>query len=516
MRNVRRTQYYQIDFIMHLYMFIRPLPLLLSLLPFPALAVGELQDLPELGSDASAVLTLQEEEKIGASFIRGLRRDGVIMDDPVINSYIASLGTRLANHSSNTRYSFRFFVIDAPSINAFALPAGYIGLHSGLIDAVNSESELASVVAHEIAHATQFHIHRAVDKGRQLNTPLTAALITALLLGAENPQAAELLLAASLAGSVESQLNYSRLQEQEADRIGIRILADTGFNPRSMPDFFETLHRKSRISESAVPEFMRTHPVTPSRITDSRMRAEQYPFSRFPDSFEFLLVKAHLKASSADDPRAMVSQYQKDLKASPKARDLQYGLALSHSRAGQPGKAAELIARLLTKDQERLPYLLLQATVFEQLGDKKRLHKLLSDTAELYPDNGYVITRLANTLLARNEPVQARTRLRDFLSRSGDDAGVYQLLGKAENSLGNAGAAYMALAQYHFLEGRFSYAMEHLRQAKRQTDLTEHDRSRIQDLMLTYNDAYQLEKHQREEQEREDQREKPLFRGSNP
>lgn len=482
-------------------MLIRLPALLLALLPGLLAAADDPLELPELGADSGAILSIQEEEKIGAAFLRALRRDAAIIDDPVIDSYVQSLGTRLANHSDNTRYNFRFFVKRDPSINAVTLPAGIIYLHSGLIEAVTSESELASVVGHEIAHATQFHIHRAVDQDRRSSVPMTAALITALLLGVENPQAAELLLAATMAGKVQSDLNYSRLQEQEADRVGIRMLANAGFDPRAMPDFFETLHRQARVSESAMPEFLRTHPITESRISDSRNRAEQYPRSRIYDSEEFLLTKTHLHVLTAGDPRALAAEYRRSLKSDPKRRHLHYGLAMSLNRAGDYAAAEKTITRLLKTDQERLPYLLLRADISEKRGKLREARAHLTDTTALYPDNPWVITALARVLLALNQPQQARATLRDYLSLPRDNAAIYKLLGQAEEQSGHHGAAYEALARHHFLEGRPVYAVEHLRQALKQTDLSELDRSRVAQTMRDYQEAYRLEKQAREDEE---------------
>ena len=171
---------------------------------FTTSANSQVINLPDIGSTADATLSPDQEKRLGEAFMRNLRQSLEIVDDPVVNSYVQDIGNRLVSHVENYPLDFTFFVVNDPTINAFAGPGGYIGVNTGLILATDSESELASVLAHETAHVTQRHLQRSFETANKLNLPTAAAIIAAMILGAQtnNGQAAEALLAATMAGSV--------------------------------------------------------------------------------------------------------------------------------------------------------------------------------------------------------------------------------------------------------------------------------------------------------------------------
>ena len=200
-------------------------------------------DLPNIGDSSGSVISPEQEKKLGEMIMRSARQQVHIINDPEINAYIQSLGYQLAAHSDNPEQPFDFFVVEDPSINAFALPGGFIGVHSGLILTAESESELAAVLAHEMAHVTQRHMARAYESASKLSIPTAAALLAAILISTRSSQAGQAAMAATTAANAQMQINFTRSNEQEADDIGIRILAASGFDPRSMPTFFERLQR---------------------------------------------------------------------------------------------------------------------------------------------------------------------------------------------------------------------------------------------------------------------------------
>src|SRR3569833_3076759 len=245
--------------------------LLLSLNVYAAEPAPDL-GLPDFGDASASAISPLQEQRMGADFMRALRSSVKIIEDPEITEYIQSLGYRLLAHADPQPYPYTFFIVADTSINAFAGPGGYIGVHSGLILASESESALASVLAHEIAHVTQHHLLRAIDKSNRLALPAPAALIAALILAGQNAQLGQAALATTLASGAQAGINFTRAHELEAGRVGLPILAGAGFDPRSMPAFFEQLQQATRFYESGAPELLRTHPVTTSRIADARAR----------------------------------------------------------------------------------------------------------------------------------------------------------------------------------------------------------------------------------------------------
>jgi len=258
---------------------------LLLLLPLAA-ALGSggpllaATDLPDIGSPANAMLPKSEEARIGRAIMRELRNRGAVVDDPLITEYIEAVGHRLVAHANEGEQSFEFFVVDDPSINAFALPGGFIGVHTGLIEATESESELAGVLAHEIAHVTQRHIARSIYKTSRANIITLATMLGAILVGMAADGGGDATQGAIMGAQgmmVQNRINFTRRNEYEADRVGVATMAAAGFDPQGMPDFFATIGRRAGPFASSVPEFLRTHPVSSNRIAETRARAASGP-----------------------------------------------------------------------------------------------------------------------------------------------------------------------------------------------------------------------------------------------
>jgi predicted Zn-dependent protease len=233
------------------------------------------QGLPELGEPSQAAFTPSQERLLGRSIMREARRDPTYYDDAEVTDYISRVGNRLAARGSDVRQEFEFFMMRDPQINAFALPGGFIGVHTGLIMAAQSESEMAGVVAHEISHVTQRHIARMINNQQSNQWLEIAALALAILAARSNSQVAEAAAAIGPALAVQQQLNFSRDFEREADRIGLQLLEKAGFDPQGMGQFFERLQRATRIYEGGAPSYLRTHPVTFERIADMQNRAQE-------------------------------------------------------------------------------------------------------------------------------------------------------------------------------------------------------------------------------------------------
>src|SRR5688500_16049482 len=285
----------------------RLIAVFLGILALPALG----QALPDLGSAGDSSLAPQVERRIGEAIMRDIRfREPTYLDDPEVADYLGNLGSRLAQNSAGARQDFEFFAMRDHTINAFALPGGFVGVHTGLLLAAESESEVASVLAHEVAHVTQRHIARMLGQQQQMQLPMLAALAAAVLLGRSRPDLASGAVAAASAGAAQSQLSYSRDFEREADRIGFQALEAAGFDVHAMGSFFEKLQRGMRVADDGtVPGYLRTHPVTTERIADAQNRAASLPYKQHLDSPELQIVRAKLRAE-AGDARETVQFFQ--------------------------------------------------------------------------------------------------------------------------------------------------------------------------------------------------------------
>lgn len=306
-------------------------------------------DLPDLGEVSRQYFSDQEEQALGRTIMRDVYADPRYLDDPEIETYLNQLGYKLVSVSTRNQREFNFFVVDDPSINAFAMPGGNIGVHTGLLLAAQGESELASVVAHEIAHVTQDHIARMVAAQSQSQWPTLAALALALLASRSNPNLASAAIASSQAFSIQNQLNYSRDYEREADRLGYEMLTRAEYDPRGMSGFFDRLQRANRFYDTSAPAYLRTHPLTSERISDMQARSEAAPYQQVADSLDFQLVRARLRAQQGNPQDAVLAARnalkEKRYSSETAAR---YGLATAMLRGRQFTEAEAEVQKLLS------------------------------------------------------------------------------------------------------------------------------------------------------------------------
>ncbi len=458
----------------------------LVILSQPALC-GEMPQgsisLPDMGSTAASALSPTEERKLGEAFMRNIRQNIKLVDDPLVEDYIASLGNLLVGFAGYHPFDFSFFIVDDARINAFAGPGGYIGVNTGLILNTESESELASVLSHELAHVTQHHLVRSFEAANKLSVPTAAAVIAAIILGARNPQAAEALLAAGIAGNAQAQLSFSRQHEQESDRIGIETLFQAGFDPRAMPAFFERLQQASRLVQSGAPEFLSTHPVTLSRVADSRNRAEQFQFKQVTDSVEYQLMRARLNyLADTQKPDQRAKFYARNL-ASGKFRSelaARYAYTLALIDNNNHAAARSQIAELLSRDKERVPYFMAQAQIEIHSGNIKQATEILQHALQLYPHATPLTLQMGELLINSNSAQQAYTLLLNQGRFENDNPAYYQLLARSAERLNDQHSAHEALAEYHYLFGRTALAIEHLQTALRQPDSSFYMKSRVE------------------------------------
>ncbi|MEW5756533.1 MAG: M48 family metalloprotease [Pseudomonadota bacterium] len=435
-------------------------------LVIPGLAQAEFDaqnELPDIGSSSDTVLSIQEERRLGEMFMRNVQRSAEIVDDPEVELYIQGLGQRLVSYLPSIPYDFHFFVIDAAEINAFAVPGGYVGINSGLILAAETENELASVVAHEIAHVSQRHISRSFEKNQRVSLTTMASIIAAILLSGQGGDASLAALSTGMATGYQAQLNFTRAHEKEADRVGIQLMAESGYDPRGMPQFFEKLQQQSRYSTTGLPEILMTHPVTVSRISDSTNRAEQYPKRGNVDHISFQLIKQKFKVNSAKNIRQTLKEYADLTQKNPSSPQL-YGYALALTQALEFSQAEAILQKLIEREGERSEFLLaLAACQAEQAGDAKKAAAKTYETAlKIYPNHKAVVMAYGDYLLKSGHEPKARSLLEDYMRQTAPTANVYELRARIEDRLGNQAESHAAMAEAYFLTGMTGNAIEQL------------------------------------------------------
>ena len=428
-------------------------------------------DLPDIGDSTGRLLSPEFERRLGQAFLSQVRKQADIVSDPEINAYIESIGYRLVSQSDNNEQQFTFFIINDPLINAFAAPGGIVGINSGVILNSDSESELAGVMAHEIAHVTQKHMARSVEMSKKMSIPTLAAMLGAILIATQNPDAGQAALMAVQGASAQAQINFTRANEQEADRIGIQMLVRSGFDPRGMAAFFRKLQQSSRFSAQA-PEFLRTHPLTTRRIADANARAATYSAARAIDeSQSFPLVQAKLIASLYKTQRDAVEFFSHRLAGVEQGfeKDVaRYGYSIALAGAGHYALAREQVRRLLSADPENVAYLLAAADIEIKDGNYDTAFRIFSNTEQLYPDYRPLVLNYANALLKAGQPGLARDKLREFGRFHAPDITYFDYLTRAEAEAGNPIESSIANAEYYFLTGETRVAIEQLKHQLRQ------------------------------------------------
>jgi predicted Zn-dependent protease len=423
-------------------------------------------DLPDIGDSGAALMTPAQERRVGEAVMHNLRRAGMIVDDPITTEYLNQLGYRLlAQRDNPDQTKFTFFLVNDKTINAFALPGGFIGVNYGLVMATDSEDELASVLAHEISHVTQRHYARAYDMNSNSELPVLAAIIAAIVLGAHgNADAGQAAIATAAGASAQHQINFTRSNEEEADRIGIQLLSKAGFDPEMMAEFFEKLDRESRLYGTNVPAFLLDHPVNSERITDARNRAEQLPRPKPHDELMYLLIRDRIIAQSNSDKQTVEKKFQNELKQSQGEQQIasRYGYVLSLIRLEEYAKAREQIDILLQHDPQRIAFLLAKAEINMRAGNMPSAIKTYESALQIYPANPALTYNYANALLQEHRYTKAEQVLNTFLKTPTDNPNFYQLLARATMKTGKPADSHEALAEYYYQIGQLHQAIDQI------------------------------------------------------
>ena len=437
-------------------------------------------DLPQLGEPADLVLSPAQEQKLGNEVAAELYSGDYLVEDPEISDYISSIGWRLAAKGAEAPTSFRFMVIGDPRINAFAVPGGLIGVNAGLLLAADNESELAGVMGHEQAHVTQRHLARTSNDTRTANVATWLATIAAIIAGSANP---DLILGALAIGqSVNSQreVNYTRAHELEADRIGIRTMAEAGFDPEGMATFFAKLEQQSRLYGIGAPEFLRTHPVNTTRVSEARQRAAQMPkVLNRKDSIEFALMKARTQVVMSELPNDAVESFGQRVRSGDNSPAARYGYAYALSKVGRTDDALAALASVAMAMPRQANVNLLQADLLLAAKRSDEGRALLAKTVNLYPRYAPAVLAQAQALLDANQPADARQLLQSHDQALGTRLETYRLLSEAARAQNNVAEAQFQIAQYSAKRGDLRGALTQLDAGLRLSSINDQDRSRL-------------------------------------
>lgn len=423
--------------------------------------------LPDMGNTADYDVSPTEERKTGEAVIRNIRRGGGVVDDPLIEDYLDYLGYRLIANTNYGEQHFKFFLINEKNLNAFALPGGFIGINYGLILATENESELASVMAHEVAHITQRHHVRAYEHGSSQG-PILAALIAAMILGGGNSEIGSAAFAATAAGMMQDQINFTRANEKEADYMGIQMLANAGYDPMAMASFFGRLDKQSSLYGSTLPEFLRTHPMSTNRMADATNRARGLKRKKKDiDKQSFYLARARIRALTGENEADTLTEFAKRLESGryQNRAATEYGYALALIKNKQYKKANKLLDKLLANDPSRIAFLVAKGQLESATRKLKQSQTTYSKALELYPENKVIIYYYAQSLLQNKRYGKARELLNKVLRTPGNLPQLYKFLSEAEAGLGNTSGVHQALAEYYFYLGQPHEAIRHMQQA---------------------------------------------------
>ena len=492
----------------------------LTLMLATTLAPAQDSRLPDIGSSAGTVLSPAQQREYGQMTLSQLRNYDYTLEDPLISSWLQALGNRLGAASDQPRQEFTFFMLKDRQINAFATLGGYIGANAGLVLAAESEDEVAAVLAHEISHVTQSHVLRAVERAQRDSIPVLLAMLGAIAIaqsagGNSSDDAAMAVLTSAQALMVQRQINYTRSNESEADRIGIRTLARGGYEPAAMADFFARLQTVIRSNQGGererTPDYLKTHPVTTTRISEARQRAEQLATTDkvfvpttgvsdnplLPASLKisgagrgtahagtgnFTWARERLRVLSADSPDAAIREYGR-MARSGKLDDAQrYGLALARLCDGHGAAAAAELAPLLEQHPGEVWLALAMGEAEARARKPDAADARFTALLERMPRNRAVALTYAAVLAERNTPAagkRAQAVLRPLQNSAADDPVFQRTFARASEIAGEPVRAGEAYAEAAYLNGRPEQALVQLNNLKKRSDLDYYARARI-------------------------------------
>ena len=497
---------------------LRPAALAFAL-AFAAGASAQDNRLPDIGSSAGAVLSPAKQAEYGAMVLAQLRHEGYILDDPLMDGWLRDVGLRLASSSDRPQQSFTFFMLRDRQVNAFATLGGYIGMNAGLVLAAEREDQVAGVLAHEIAHVTQQHVLRGAEKAQRESLPILLATLGAIVAaqqagGNSSGNATTAALMTGMGLLQQRQIDYTRDNESEADRVGIRTLAHGGFDPEAMAEFFETLQSMVRMNQgderSRVPGYLQTHPITLSRISEARERAAKLDKTSTPDSSvgiasnpllpaglrietqaprgrgstgDFGWARERLRVLSANTPAQAIREYQQMQAQKPLDDARRYGLAYAHLRAGEAATALKELTPVQARHPDSLWLQISLGEIEAKAGRVAEADKRFESLLARMPTHRALALSYAQVLAERNTKASGTRAvgvLRPLLASASGDPLFQQAYARANEIAGDDIRAGEAFAEAAYLGGRPEQALVQLNNLKKRGNLDYYARSRIE------------------------------------
>lgn len=443
---------------------LRPSLLALAcLLAYPATA----DDLPSLGDASSSIVSPEQEHQLGRAWLSILRGQVDQLSDPQLKDYVETGVYRLAETSQLQDRRLEFVLLNSPQLNAFAAPGGIIGVNGGLFLYAQTEAEYASVLAHELAHLSQRHFARGIEAQQRMQVPVMAAMLAGIVAAAAGAGDAGIAtIMGAQAAAIQEQRRFSRQNEQEADRIGLLNLEQAGYDPRAMPSMFERLMRQYRYDRKP-PEFLLTHPVSESRIADTRNRAEQYQAGGVEDSLRYQLMRARVQLIFEETPGIAAKRFRAMLEENPQLDAARYGLAIAQTKGGQLNEARKALEQLLAKTPNDITYNLAMVDLDitnNRLSDaRQRVERLRG----LYPNNYPLDQARIDLMLKQNQAKEAGQAINALLKARPHDPDVWYQVAEIRGLAGNIIGLHQARAEFFALVGDYDQALSQLDLAKR-------------------------------------------------
>ncbi|WP_269620323.1 M48 family metalloprotease [Zhongshania sp. BJYM1] len=435
-------------------------------------------NLPDLGDVTASRYSAQQEHDLGRTWLKMFRNSVKTIDDPLIQDYIESLLYRLVSNSELKDRRLETVVVDNPTINAFAVPGGVIGVHSGLFLNTDNEAQFAGVLAHEIAHISQRHFTRSLDQSAQSTIPTLAGLLAGVVLAATaGADAGIAAITATQAAALDSQLRFSRQNEQEADRLGMETLSKAGMDPNAIPAMFENMGQNLRYARSKPPEFLLTHPLTDSRISDSKNRARQYPRKVYTDNINFQLMKMRATLFHSNNVEDQLENWSGDISINGEAH--RYGVVIALIKLERWDEAQEKLAPLLNDDGDRIAYRIAEADILIGKKDYDKAINLLTRQLAITPGNNPYTMELADALQDANRYDDADKLLSKQSQNRPEDPNLWYQLAEVRGLAGNILGVHLARAEYFILVAQFERAKQQLRYAYERTGSNHIEQSRI-------------------------------------
>ncbi|MAD58355.1 MAG: peptidase M48 [Porticoccus sp.] len=425
--------------------------------------------LPLLGDASSGTISVQKEYELGQAWLKAYRGRVNENYDPLIRNYLEQLIFKLASKSRLEDRRIELIVVNNPTLNAFAVPGGVIGIHTGLFTFAKTEDEIASVIAHEIAHLSQRHFARRLNEQKKNKVVSMAGLLTSLVLAATaGSDAAMAGLSATQTMGIHSALGYSRQNEREADRLALQTMIASGMNPNAMSDMFESMLKITRHASYKIPEWLRTHPQTQERVADAKNRANRLKMKEYSDNFEFHLMKARAVISNNKDPNLSLNHFKSILRDGRENKDAaNYGIVLSHIALKNFTKAKEFVDKLLKKSPNQIHYKMAEIEIYRHQAKYDNAVKETLTLLKYHPENYPLRMSLAETYLKANRFFDSEKVLDMLKNSHPNNPEVWFQLAEIRGLAGNIPGVHEARAEYFILIGVFSKARDQLMYARK-------------------------------------------------